>query len=589
MKKILSICAVFALSASLFVGCKQEVLYSDNIELTSFTFEPSANPGLSQPVNAVIEGRDVYIRVPNAVDITAAIPSFKSNEEKMVAFVKNKVQESGVTVIDLSNPTVYQFNSPTAVSDYTVHALKNAAIISFGFYAADNPDYLFKDYKATIKKLDINIEVPVDADITSLVAQVKTTDGATIKVNGADFLSGKTILDYTNPQTLVLSDAASNTVENFVVTVGRLTAPVWSRITLPAFMQVAASAAAMDLNPVNNQPHVMIQRSGSTDDLKKAVMGGYDSETKQWVSLGAQDGFSATRVDVISMAFSKTGVPYAAFKDYAAGDGTQNASLMKFENNAWTYVGAQQGSFNRVNYLSLQLDNEDVPYLGYLFARAAAPYPSRGTYVESFKNGAWLGQTFSQSSTGYYAKLVKGRDNKLYYVTMDLTRGAAVRKPSVYQLNNGTWKLIGTTNVGPTNSNSGGFNIDLDADEDGNIYLIYQSNSPSYITYVMHWDGTSWKQLGDGFAQTSNSSANRDNVAVKVHPDGRVFVAYGDAVNGVKVTTFNNETGNWNPSSQLMTDNGDKFEMRISKEGIPYLVTVDASSRVALFKYDIPE
>lgn len=589
MKKILSVCAMFALILSLFMGCKQEILYSDSIQLTSFTFDPASNVGLSQQVNGVIEGRDVYIRVPNAIDITAAIPSFHSNDEKLVAFVKNKVQESGVTAIDLSNPTVYQFNSPTSVSEYTVHALKNAAIISFGFYAADNPDYLFKDYKATIKKLDINIEVPVDADIKSLIAQVKTTDGATIKVNGADFLSGKTALDYTNPQTLVLSDAASSTSENFVVTVGRLTAPVWSRITLPTFMQIAATAATLEINPTTNDPYIMFQRSGSTDDLRKGVVGGFNRDTKLWTALGPEDGFTATRIDGVSLAFDKNGTLYAAYKDYFAGTNTQYGSVQKFENNAWSYVGSQQGSYNRVDYYSIKIDDNNVPYVGNVFTRVSGAYPNRGTYVESYQNGAWAGQTFSQSSTGFYAKMIKGRDNKLYYVTMDLAKGTAVRKPSVYKLNNGVWTLVGTTNVGPANSNSGGINIDLDADEDGKIYLVYQSNSPSYITYVMQWDGTSWKQLGDGFAQTTSSSANRDNVAIKVHPDGRVFVAYGDLVNGIKVTTFNEATGNWNPSTQLTTENGNKYEMRISNEGVPYLVTVDPSGKVALFKYDIPE
>jgi len=53
------------------------------------------------------------------------------------------------------------------------------------------------------------------------------------------------------------------------------------------------------------------------------------------------------------------------------------------------------------------------------------------------------------------------------------------------------------------------------------------------------------------------------------------------------VTTFNEETRNWNAGDQLSAENGDKYEMRISKEGIPYLITI-INDKAALFKYDIP-
>ncbi|MEJ5056299.1 hypothetical protein [Sphingobacterium sp. MYb382] len=589
MKKILSISAVLVCAALLFTGCsKQQEIYADNIELTSFSFEPASNVGLQHPINAVIEGNNIYIRVPNAIDITQSVPSFTTNSDPFVTYVGSQVQESGITPINLSKATVYRFQSPRAMSQFTVHALKNASILTFGFYAADNKDFLFKDYQAKITKTAIQIDLPIDADVTKLVARITTSAGATIKVNGGSFVSGKTELDYTQPRTLELSDPESDTPEHFVVTVGRLTAPQWTKIPLSSFFEESKiSSFALDFHPNTNQPYVLVQLSGATDNLRKAAMIGYDAQTKQWFPVGAEDGFSETRVDVVTMAFDSKGTIYAAYKDYGAGAKTQNASLQKFENGAWSYVGGQFGSYERVTYLSMQVDATDVPYIGYIFGRAAAPYPNRGTYVESFKNGAWSGQTFPQSSTGFSSKMFKGRDNKLYYATMDLAKGTAVRKPSIYKLDKGTWSLVGTTNVGPSNSNSGNQGIDLDVTEDGQIYMVYQSNSPSYVTYVMHWDGTTWRQLGDGFAQTTSSTANRDNVAIKVHPDGRVFLVYGDLNNGVKVTTYNKTTGNWNPSTQVSTQNSDKFELKISKEGIPYLLT-NIDSKATLFKYDIP-
>src|SRR5690606_20712380 len=117
-------------------------------------------------------------------------------------------------------------------------------------------------------------------------------------------------------------------------------------------------------------------------------------------------------------------------------------------NGTWSYVGGLQSSYGRVNYFSIQVDDNEVPHVGYIFARATAPYPSRGTFVASYANGTWTGQTFTEASTAAFSKMVKGRDGALYYIVMDLTAGAAARKPSIYKLQNNTWVNIGLL-VGP--------------------------------------------------------------------------------------------------------------------------------------------
>ncbi|MEN5087582.1 hypothetical protein ABE426_14040 [Sphingobacterium faecium] len=588
MKKNYCLYLLMAISSLILFGCKKDALLADNVQLQSFSFDPSANPGLKEAVLGTIEGQQIHITVPNSIDITKAIPSFHGSSDKLIAYVGQTVQESGISAVDFTKTVVYRFVTPDGMSEYSVTAEKAGSIVSFGFYASDNPEYLFRDYPATITKLDIKVDLPVDADVTKLVARYTKSNGTILKYNGTDFVSKETVLDYTLPQNLELQDVQSGTSENFVVTVGRLTAPVWSTVQLPDFLNTNNVAeAGLAINPVNRQPYVSVQFSGSTDDLRKGLITTWNADTKQWETLGANTGFTPTRADLISLDFSKQGIPYVAFRDYTAGTNAQYASLMKYENSAWSFVGNQQSSFNRVNYLTLKLDENDIPYQGYVFTRASSPYPNRGTYVESFNGSTWSGQTFAQSSTGWYAKMFKGGDSKLYYVVMDLTSGTATRKPSVYRLDNGVWNLVGNVNVGPAESNSGGINIDLDVTADGQIYMVYQSNSPAYKTFVMHWNGSTWKQFGDGISQSTSSSANRDNVAISIHPDGRVFLAYGDAINGIKVCTFNESIGNWNAATQLSAENGNKFVMKISKEGIPYLITV-INNKAALFKYDIP-
>lgn len=585
MKRLFSILAVVLTSVSFFSCEKDKYELEDNIALNSFTLEPTSNPGLSKTIQGVIEDKNVYIRVPNAVDIKAAVPSFTTNSEKIVGFVGTKVIESGLTTLDLSSPLIFRLNSPNGLSEYNVIGLKSASILSFGFYAEDNEGKLFKDYPAVISKLAINVDLPIDADITSLVARYTTSDGAVVKHNGNIFASAATAVDYNEVVALELMDAEMEQPEVFSITVGRLTAPVWSEVALPDFFNVSTSAAKLEINPATNQPYVMIQRSGSPDSIRKAVIAGYDIASKIWKSAGPTSGFSETRVDVISFSFNNEGDIYAAYKDYATGNGAQFASAQKFHNNKWEYVGGIQGSFDRVNVLSSQVDKNDVPYISYALARAAAPYATRSTIVQSFNNG-WTTNTIPEISTNVFTKLIKGKDDNLYLLLMNVTN----RKPSIFKLENGTWKVVGNIYVGPAIANSAyGLDFDADVTEDGQVYLGYQAyEGTTYKTYVMHWDGTTWSQLGDGYpAVVSNVTTSRNNVAVKVHPDGRVFFAYGDGGQGLKVTTFNPETGNWNPATVVTTKAADKYELRITKEGIPYLVTI-IDSKAVLFKFDIP-
>lgn len=584
MNRLLTIAAVI-ISMMLSFSCKKDhYQIADNIALKTFSLEPGSNPGLTKSIHAVIEGKEVYIRIPNAIDIKNAIPSFTTNSDKIVGFVGKRVIESGVSTLDLSNPVVFRLNSPDGLSEFHVTGLKSAAVLSFGFYAADNEGKLFKDYPAVISKLSIAVDLPVDADVNNLVARYTTTDGATVKYKGATFVSGTTAVDYNQVVELELMDTDMEQPEVFQVTVGRLTAPVWSRVILPAFAQVDASSAKLEINPVTKQPYIMFQRSGSQDSLRKAILLGFDASDNKWFNVGPESGFSASRVSDVSFSFDNNGIIYAAYKDYDAGDRAQNASVQKFTDNKWQYVGGQQGSHDRVNVLSSQVDKYGKPYLSYALARAASPFANRAAIVESYST-TWNPGVYSAIGDAVFTKLIKGQDDNLYLLLMPRTN----RKPSILKLDNGTWSPVGGLGVGTSFANAAaGLDIDADVTENGEVYLTYQAyEGTTYITYVMHWNGTKWQQLGDGIpAVLANSTGNRNNIAVKVHPDGRVFFAYGDGGLGLNVTTYNKETGNWNTAVKI-NNGSDKYEMRISNQGVPYLVTI-TDGKVALYKYDIP-
>ncbi len=73
-------------------------------------------------------------------------------------------------------------------------------------------------------------------------------------------------------------------------------------------------------------------------------------------------GFSNTSVTDVSLALDSQGVPWVAFGD--SGLNFQ-ASVMKFTNGAWSYVGARGFTPARALGLQLALDKWGTPYVAY--------------------------------------------------------------------------------------------------------------------------------------------------------------------------------------------------------------------------------
>ncbi len=574
------------------IGCKKKDVIPPAPAFTSFSIQPSANPGITTAIAGVITNKEIALRIPNVLNITQVIPSFETNQTGTIVYVGNDVQQSGTTVKDLSQPVTYRIVTQNGSEQYTVKALRNAAILSLGFYKEDNPGVLFKDYEATINGLSIKADVPVDANVKQLVARFTTTPNAVAKVNGVTQVTKVTVNDYSNPVTFDLTDNETTTPEKFVITIGRLTAPQWSAMSLGNLSTATVSGLRMAINPVTNYPSIVYalpsSAVGGVETARKAVAAAFDGTN--WNYLGPAAGFSTGRVDLPAIDYTKTGVLYAAYKDYD-GDKAQNASVKKFENGNWNYVGAQTFTDHRVNYLSLSVDTDDQPVIGYVLARADAGMINRAPYTYKLINNVWTGIGIPAITTAFFARTLKGNDGKVYYVAMDMTVSTAERRPTVYRLSsNNTWQLVGSALVSPSPEVVGAILIDIAVAKDGTVYLAFQSQANTdKKSYVMKSVGNSWQLVGDVFNHTAGSNAERDNIALAVHPNGTLFFAHGDA-NGLNVTTLNTQTNNWNPDLKLRTQRIDKIDLKISADGIPYLATCDTETGALLmYKYDIPK
>ena len=570
-----------------FSACKKyEVGYEGKAMFSSYTLETSSNPDLAKQVKGVIEGNSVYIRVPNSVNLKQAIASFTVADQSIV-YIGNNVQQSGITPVDLSDTVEYRVATPTDMSMANVYALRNAAIVSFGFYAEDNEDVLFKNYIGTFNGLKIQVNLPVDADVSKLVARFVTTDGAVVKVGGVIQTSSQSINNFTTDVTYQVTDIETTVPEEFVVSVGRLTAPEWIDILSDNIAAYTVGEISLAINPVSNNPVIIFSRTAADGDgTRKAVVASYNGSS--WGTIGDSQGISFGRVDAVGIAIDDSGVLYASYKDYnTLGDSVQYASVQKYSNDKWSFLIRPQSTAQRVNYLHIATTQSGMPVIGYAAARAEGGVANRSTQSALFINNSWSLRSIDASPATLYTRIRKGRDNKLYYAVMDGI--STTRKPTIYRLNETSlnWEVVGTAMVSPDASVVGAAVMDVDASESGEVYLVFQSQATTNkMSYVMRYNGTSWRQIGDAISHTATSNSQRDNIALALHPNGTLYFAHGDA-NGLKVQTFNNDTQNWNPATTLQTGVPDKITMRISEEGIPYIATV-TDAKIKVFKYDIP-
>lgn len=570
-------------------SCKKEDPVIPPPEFTSFTLEADKNPGLQADVVGEIQGKDIFIRVPNSVDIQSVKPSFSVSPSNSIVYVGSEAQQSGITAQDFSKENLtYRVQSESGQSEYSIKALKNASILSFGFFAEDNPDYLFKNYEGEIKGLDISVQLPINTDVTSLKARFTTSSGAEVKVNGQVQTSASNAVDYSESVTFEVSDSETTTPEKFVVTISRLTAPTWAKLPMGALSAISVLNLDLAIHPITHSPYLVytLPASAAPETIDRKIVAAKYTDSN-WAFVGSQSGFSAHRADNSTIAFDSKGDLFAAYKDYDDKVQAQKASVQKFSGDSWSYVGSQQFTDHRVNHLSIAIGTDDKLILGYDAAFADAGLAKRAPYSYIY-DGQWSGSGLTSTSQTYFTKVITGNDGAVYFLAMDMSNGIGTRNPSVYKWGSNSWQAVGNAFVSPTEDLFGAIAIDGAANKDGEVYIVYQSQANTdKKSIIMHYDGTKWTQLGDEISITAGSNAERDNIAVAVHPDGTVFLAYSDA-SGLYVTTFDEQSGNWSPTTSLSSEKGVGINLEVSKEGIVYLATT-IDGQPIVYKYDIPE
>lgn len=590
MKNIKNIIAlILFIAMGIAAGCKKDpVMYAKGIE--TFKFIVKDAQGLDKEYAGTIAGDEIVVNLPIEVDVTELKASFIVDNPRTIVQVGNVVQESGISEQDFTTPITYKVKAEDrSTRSYAVRVEKKIALKSFGFFAEDNPG-LQGNFPGVIKGLNIDMPIAETANLSSLVARFETTTGAILKVGATTQESKKTINDFSNTVVYSYNDPNLPAALNYTVNIsfiGRQWTLIGDNLTIPT-----ASAIKMAINPINNYPAFIYQRSGKdesgvalpTDKKDIAVMSYNGTE---WQYLGPKTGITQIRAEVPAIAFNQEGTPYIAYKDYLNNE--QKGTVLKYNGATWSGIGSNNFTPVKVDYLSLTIGPDNNPTIAMAKnGTDASGIIARGLYVTSYKNSTWTNNTPPGGVVVFYDQIITGLDGKMYVGVMDRTTG--VNKPSLFVNNNNQWTAVGPTSFTAPDAMVGFQMVSVAVDKTGQAYLAYGiAPSSGRATHIMKFNKATsvWQELGTAVS----AGGEKDKFVLAVDQDGVLYFAYANA-SSVSVRTFNNATNNWNADRKVIREKVNEFDMQIAPDGTAYIVAsipvtspTGSNSKTVVYKY----
>lgn len=459
-------------------------------------------------------------------------------------------------------------SSPSGPDDTEEPKEVEVGIESFGFYQEDNPEILFDDYVVEdISGTEIDIDLPAEADVTSLVARFTTTDNDVVTVNDEEQESGVTENDFSNPLEYLVSEEDEN--EIYTVTVGEMARAVWSE--LAAYTGEDVRDISLGINPVNSLPSVAYIPDRDEFDDRKLNMVSF--EEGSWSSIGSAD-FTSARARNPKLAYDGEGVPYISFGDNSTDP--MQASVMQFANGAWSYLGGAPHSgieADDVNALSI---GEDGTVYGFYRDE------NRGAKLSAFESGGWTDVTITGREGNSMALVAEESNGDIYLGVLNF--GSV----SMYKYSDGSWTTLADAMTMTEETTVYWYDIAMDVDDDGNVYLAYAENNGSGSDYQLHVnryssENDSWSTAGQMIATTE---VRTFDVAVDVY--GNPIVLYKDDTENPTAVAFDDEVNNWSDPVTLDNAEADDLNIEVAPNGVAY-ASYTVNNQIRLQKYDSPD
>ena len=285
-----------------------------------------------------------------------------------------------------------------------------------------------------------------------------------------------------------------------------------------------------------------------------------------WTDVGG--GVStAGQIYYQSMELDNNDVPYVAYQDI---QNSNKITVKKFNGTSWVTVGAQGFTNGLSLHLSLVFDNNNVPYVAY-----SDFINSRKTTVKKFNGTTWVTVGASNFSSGAaeYQSLAFDSNNVPYVAYSDGYFNND-NKTTVKKFNGTSWVTVGNEAF----SQGEAYQQSLVLDSNDIPYVAYQDRANADKSTVMKFNGTAWVDVGAvGFSVGSVSSVN-----LALDNNDVLYIAYGDGratvqkFNGTSWVPVGNT--NFSPNSargqSLVFDSGNVPYVAYSDDGSSGKTTV---------------
>lgn len=259
---------------------------------------------------------------------------------------------------------------PAACTDsnnYVYNDVNAPAMLSFGFYKADNPGVLGSDYVVELTAdqtggaatQTVSVALPPTVEKNNLVARFTTSEGTTVKVGGAEQVSQTTANDFSQPIDYILTRGSVSRRCEVTVTKASLR---WVETAQVAGITTYGNPV-LKINPVDQKPYIGFKtragNSATAANHSTVLTLGDDGE---WTAVGSEGFGHTVNSSYFDFDIAPDGTLYVAYADQQATVLKNGMSVMKYNGSDWEFVGTDKGLLKAVsNYVGFcALDGELV-------------------------------------------------------------------------------------------------------------------------------------------------------------------------------------------------------------------------------------
>jgi len=293
-----------------------------------------------------------------------------------------------------------------------------------------------------------------------------------------------------------------------------------------------------------------------------------------WRYVGSQGSASLMQSWYNHLAFDARSAPYLVDRDYGVA-GKANVRRFDRASGQWTNLGGPGASAGEAHYTDIAIAADDTVYVAYADRTTT---PSDRATVLRFANGSWsvVGAPGLSDGNAEYVSIALGPGDVPYVAFGDRTRpdGTNTARISVMRFDaaQSQWTYVGSPGFSPT----GGTNARIAFDRTGAPCVVYQQYH--IALRVLRFDGDLWLPIGGsatGFDRpTVETESWRQWLSLAFDSQNAPYVAYQrfDDQNKAAVRRFDGTT--WVPVGALgfSPPSADYMAMTIDPFDVPWVV-----------------